>query len=92
MSGKKLGGIITSVGGGITGLAVVWWFLIYRHFFELVGVGRCLTCLYSSPISCKIGGGLVGLVQDIPTYNPAVFLVGVAALVIGIVITVAAQD
>jgi hypothetical protein len=90
MNANRLGTALKTVGGLLLVSAIAWWALSFRHFFEDVGVGRCLTCLYKDSEICRLGGGLVSLVDGTPSYSPMVFWLAVGLLGLGIIVGLAA--
>jgi len=97
---KKLGNILTAAGAVVLIAAGFWWFAFYtsvaRDIGRLTGGGTdaslsdALTCLYSSGGICALVAGASSLTGNTP-YEPMVFWFGLAGLVLGLLIRLAAK-
>ena len=100
MDFRKLGNLLTVLGGVVLVGACIWWFSFYSSVVREVGratgnqgdatVFDALNCLYSS-------GGICGLVSSVATiagktpYEPMVFWFGLAGLVLGVLFRLTAK-
>jgi hypothetical protein len=76
-------------GAAVVVLSVVWFFAAYLEAMDYIGqfgggdmVAKMMSCLYSSPAICQGAGAL----SDAPSYSPAVFWIGVIALMGGVIV------
>ena len=100
MDFKKLGNILTAAGAVALIGAGFWWFAFYtsvvRDIGRLTGGGTdaslsdALTCLYSSGGICALVAGASSLTGKTP-YEPMVFWLGLAGLLLGLLIRLAAK-
>ena len=92
MNTKKLPKIVLGVGALLSILGAAWWYLFYSEalkHFEAGTMGDVFKCLYGFSEDCQIVNESVALLGDTTAYSPWVFLVGVALLVLGIVLSLA---
>lgn len=92
MDFSKLGNILKGLGSTAVVIAIVWWVASYHNYFKTFGVGRCISCLFSSSTICKIGSGLTTFAEGTPSYKPAVFWVGASMFLVGFIIKFAAKE
>jgi len=88
MDTRKLSRTLIWGGIGIIVLAVIWFVTAYADAMSTIGdfgggdvVGQMMSCLYSNPAICQ-GASFM---SDGPSYTPAVFWIGVLALLAGLV-------
>jgi hypothetical protein len=97
---KRLGNILMAAGGVVLAGALIWWFTFYsslaRDFSRATG-GRgdasifdAWTCLYSSSGTCGLVAGIASFTGK-TVYEPMVFWLGLAGLIAGLVIRLAAK-
>lgn len=89
MNARKLSRTLILGGAAVVVLSVVWFFAAYVEAMDYIGqfgggdmVAKMMTCLYSSPAICQGAGAL----SDAPSYSPAVFWIGVIALIGGVIV------
>ncbi|MEQ8484624.1 MAG: hypothetical protein RIB46_09695 [Pseudomonadales bacterium] len=89
MDTKRLALILIVGGTAVTAIAVVWFFTTYADAMEMASsfwgkehVAKLMSCLYSSSPICE-GAGMLG---SGPSYSPAVFWIGVIAILAGVVV------
>jgi hypothetical protein len=97
---RRLGNLLMVLGGVVLLVAVGWWFSFYNSLARDVGratgggadtsIMDALTCLYSSGGICSVVTGVSSLVGKTP-YEPMLFWFGLAGLVLGLLIRVAAK-
>lgn len=101
MDFRKLGNILAIIGAAVLVGALVWWFVFYssvvRELHNAPGgreagasVRDMWRCLYSSDGLCALISGGANLLGKTP-YEPMIFWAGVAALVVGVVVRLAAK-
>lgn len=80
---NKFSAFLFKAGVLVTLISVVWWGFTFGQMAADLSTGfnNALTCLYSSGGLCGFAGGLAGV-----SYEPAVFWVGVALLMSGLVL------
>lgn len=93
MDPRRLGLVLILGGAAALVLAVVWFAAAYADAMDMAGsfagddyASRLMACLYSSAAMCQ-GAAML---SDGPAYSPAVFWIGVAGLLGGIVVRLAA--
>ena len=100
MDFKRLGNTLMAAGAVALAGALIWWFSFYsalaRDFSRATG-GRgdasifdAWTCLYSSSGACGLVAGIASLAGK-TVYEPMVFWVGLAGLIVGLAIRLAAK-
>ncbi len=89
MNLRKLSLVLMLIGTVMTVLSLVWFLLAYAEAMDFIGQyggadisSKLVACLYSSPPICEGAGFL----SDAPSYSPAVFWIGVVALLAGMII------
>jgi hypothetical protein len=97
---KKLGNILAAAGAVVLIGACFWWFAFYtsvvRDIGRLTGGGAdaslsdALTCLYSSGGICALVAGASSLTGKTP-YEPMMFWLGLAGLLLGLLIRFAVK-
>ena len=100
MDFKKLGNALTAIGAVVLVMAFAWWLYFYnslmKDFARLTGsrpdagLSDALSCLYSSSGACALVSGVGALAGRTP-YEPMVFWLGLAALVLGVVVRYTAK-
>lgn len=100
MDFKKLGMILMGLGLAVTAGACIWWYTFYsavvREVMRVPGGNAQLnvfdakSCLYSSSDFCGLISGAARFLGNTP-YEPMLFWAGVAALVIGAIVRLAAK-
>jgi hypothetical protein len=88
MNNRKLSRILILGGIVLIVLAIVWFIAAYAKFIDTMSqygggdaVSQMLSCLYSTPAICQGANYL----SSGPSYSPAVFWIGVLALLAGVV-------
>ena len=100
MDFKRLGNLLMAAGAVVLAGALIWWFTFYsslaRDLSRATGgqgdasVLDAWTCLYSSSGACALVGGIASLAGR-TVYEPMLFWFGLAGLVAGLVIRLAAK-
>lgn len=100
MDFNRLGNILMVVGAVAMAAACVWWFSFYSSVVREIGkasggqgdasVFDAMSCLYSSSGICGLVSGVATLAGK-TAYEPMVFWFGLAGLVAGVVIRLAAK-
>jgi hypothetical protein len=97
---KKLGNLLMAAGAVALIAALVWWFSFFSSMVRELGrvtggqsdasVFDAWTCLYSSSGACGLVAAAASLVGK-TAYEPLLFWFGLAGLVVGLVIRLAAK-
>lgn len=100
MDFRKLGNILIALGVVVAAAAVAWWYVFYSSVVREVtsvpggstqiSVMDAKSCLYSSSDFCGLISGAARMLGKTP-YEPMLFWAGLAALVIGVVVRLAAK-
>ena len=100
MDFRRLGNILAILGVLVFAGAFIWWFQFYSSVANelrpmaggqaTMSVWDAKSCLYSSSDFCGLVSGGARLLGRTP-YEPMLFWAGLAALVIGIVVRLAAK-
>ena len=101
MDFRRLGNILAIAGAVVLVAAIGWWFVFYSGVVgELrkapggietgAGLGDMWRCLYSSDGLCALISGGANLMGKTP-YEPMLFWAGLAGLVVGVIVRVAAK-
>ena len=99
---RRLGTILIAGGTGLAAAAFAWWLAFYSTIMRELAqapsappggnsVFDAISCLYSSADVCGFIAGFARLMGRTP-YEPMVFWAGLAALVAGVVVRLAARS
>lgn len=97
---RKLGNVLMAAGSVVLVGALIWWFAFYSSVVREIGkatgsrgdgsVFDVVSCLYSSSGVCALVSAVSTIAGKTP-YEPMVFWFGLAGLILGVLIRLAAK-